>query len=241
MICKACNKDMPEDSVFCPFCASPIASEESLATETVETAPEAITEETNVSPVVPAEAVPTPAEASCNATGEADSVPEEKDLKAEASKEPKKRFCKHCGGLIDNDTRKCDKCGKQYFKIKRLSVPTIITAALLLCSLAGNIYQFNKAKVDAAKAAAEYEYKREASSKLYSDLLTRYNNNLELQYRLDAEYEFYRSCMFCFNPGSNLYHAHDCPFLDKSQIKLVFWSDVGYRQRCQYCTDWCFD
>lgn len=163
-------------------------------------------------------------------------MPEEKDLKAEASKEPKKRFCKHCGGLIDNDTRKCDKCGKQYFKIKRLSVPTIITAALLLCSLAGNVYQFNKSKVDAAKAAAEYEYKREASSRQYSDLLTRYTHATNYQYAIEEELRWYSGSMFCYNKGSNVYHTHNCSLLNKTKpFYLKFWSEVDNMQKCQYC------
>ncbi len=51
------------------------------------------------------------------------------------------RFCQKCGGTIDNDSRKCMSCGRQYFKVK--TVLPVIMLAIMVISLAGlNAYQF---------------------------------------------------------------------------------------------------
>lgn len=55
------------------------------------------------------------------------------------------RFCKMCGGDIDDSTKKCTKCGKQYFRAKRLVKPlcviwAIFTVCLLLLAIGTGRY-----------------------------------------------------------------------------------------------------
>jgi DNA-directed RNA polymerase subunit RPC12/RpoP len=47
---------------------------------------------------------------------EISSVPEQEP------KLPKAIFCKMCGGKVDNDTRQCTSCGKQYFKPPKINL-----------------------------------------------------------------------------------------------------------------------
>ena len=55
-------------------------------------------------------------------------------------KKHKARFCKLCGGQLNYD-KKCTKCGKQYFKLKKYLF-LIILMTLFIISLIGNICQY---------------------------------------------------------------------------------------------------
>lgn len=57
----------------------------------------------------------------------------------------KKRYCKLCGSLIDNNTKKCTNCGKQYFKYKLFRnyiliaiISIIVTATTVYLIFLGN-------------------------------------------------------------------------------------------------------
>lgn len=54
----------------------------------------------------------------------------------------KQRYCQMCGGAIDLESKKCTKCGKQYFNLRRiLSVyQKPIVLLLILCLVCTNIY-----------------------------------------------------------------------------------------------------
>ena len=60
----------------------------------------------------------------------------------EKKRRSKERFCKLCGGHIDRGTRRCESCGRQYFKF-RPRVLVSVLAALIIVLLAGlNVYQY---------------------------------------------------------------------------------------------------
>lgn len=54
----------------------------------------------------------------------------------------KQTYCKRCGGLIDQETKKCQNCGKQYFRAKRV-LPAVALIALCLILAILNIVQYN--------------------------------------------------------------------------------------------------
>lgn len=64
------------------------------------------------------------------------------DIKSK-TKTKKDKYCKFCGGLIGSNTKKCTKCGKQYFKLKfnRYTSLVIILAVAIIALIASNIYQ----------------------------------------------------------------------------------------------------
>ncbi|MDY3731415.1 MAG: zinc ribbon domain-containing protein [Candidatus Choladocola sp.] len=61
----------------------------------------------------------------------------------------KQNHCKKCGAIIDNSTKKCTGCGKQYFRAKT-TVPMIVLTILFVASVGLNIVQFfqNKNALD---------------------------------------------------------------------------------------------
>ena len=54
----------------------------------------------------------------------------------------KQRYCKFCGGAIDLHSKKCTKCGKQYFRVTRNCV-IIFCMSLVILLLIGVIVQQN--------------------------------------------------------------------------------------------------
>lgn len=77
-------------------------------------------------------------------------IPENKDLpiatpasgSANTSNGSKKQtYCKKCGSAIDSNTKKCDGCGKQYFRAKT-TIPILTLSVLLVLSVGLNTLQY---------------------------------------------------------------------------------------------------
>lgn len=70
---------------------------------------------------------------------------EENNIKEVSEKKTKNRYCKYCGGKID-EIKKCTKCGKQYFNLKsifaKIDMPFVILIVLAVFLGGLNIYQY---------------------------------------------------------------------------------------------------
>lgn len=68
-----------------------------------------------------------------------------------------KRYCKHCGGEIDPDTKICGTCGKQYFKGKNIlkKAPVLVLTLLLCFSVVFNILTIKKYKEQSTTLKSE--------------------------------------------------------------------------------------
>lgn len=88
------------------------------------------------------------------------------------AKPSKQRYCKYCGGAIDGETKKCTKCGKQYFRIKVKK--GAVLAALALGIIAGlvtlNIYQYSKYQKHIAVLRDKYARLQEDCSELEEEI-----------------------------------------------------------------------
>jgi len=70
----------------------------------------------------------------------------EKKVTVKKQKEPKIRYCKHCGNLIDNDSKKCTGCSKQYFRISKTAVLMSVLSLIIIASGTINIVQYQTIK-----------------------------------------------------------------------------------------------
>lgn len=107
-----------------------------------------------------------------------------KHKKDKPPKEPKIRYCKLCGGLIDSDTKKCSSCGKQYFKIK-ITKNIIVVSALsfVIAALGGlNIWQC----VDRINAQDEIESLNQTVSSKQQSISNLVEENNTLQGKIQA-------------------------------------------------------
>lgn len=153
----------------------------------------------------------------------------------------KKRFCKHCGGEIDAETRKCAGCGKQYFKPAKKDVKVFLIAlcAFMLASIAANMVLFADLK--------ETKQELHSVTKSRDDYRNKYNESLDKQIGLqeknnDIAYllSVYKDNLYWFIPGSWTCHTFDCSQLSgykSDELNIIIWSDAQYEGygSCPYC------
>ncbi len=159
-----------------------------------------------------------------------------------------KSFCSHCGSPIDEETKTCMGCGKQYFKgikhiLKKLFSKqqialTIVSFVLLISIIANIILAVNVVDLDRA-----YRINRDKVEN-YEDRIDGYLdkiNNLKKEVAgLESDLYFYdKYVVFVSNDGTNLYHKVDCYKFDSSH----FWAynvnaaeNKGYSP-CSWCCD----
>ena len=89
--------------------------------------------------------------------------------------------CKKCGGEIDNATKQCKSCGKQYFSFKK-ALPTIILTVFLVGFGALNVVQF----LYSQSLKAEIDGKSEIISAQKSTISRREAKISELETKADA-------------------------------------------------------
>jgi hypothetical protein len=148
-----------------------------------------------------------------------------------------KRFCSHCGSLIDEETKTCTGCGKQYFKgikhtlgklFSKQHIALVIVSFVLLISLIANI-------VLAVNVAKNNDLENEI------DDLENEIDDLENEIDgLENDLYFYdKHVVFVLNDGTNIYHKVDCYKFGS----YSFWAfnveaakGRGYRP-CSWCCD----
>ncbi|MBQ1344037.1 MAG: zinc ribbon domain-containing protein [Firmicutes bacterium] len=223
MICKRCGKALPDDSLFCQYCG---AHFEDLAKETIIVAEaETSTETPEPEPVAAAEPIAEP-EPPADAA-ETKSAPEEKPAAMGNI-----RYCQKCGGIVDPETKKCTKCGKQYFKFPTKNVLRGLVAALIIAMGVGLVYLYNQ-----NQALAQELGEREAEVTRYKGLYD--NTNKEQEYwrnqystikekysSIFGEYKFYHDYAVIVGDDATNYHKYGCDrlFYDNGNMKVDgFW------------------
>lgn len=130
------------------------------------------------------------------------------------------RFCSRCGGKIDNDTKICNGCGKQYFRgIKASNMVSLILLFLLLLSVFFNVYLYSMVQeLDSSDEVALMQ-KKITSSEVENADLKEENINLQNQINsLESELELCYTeirfideyIVFVEDDGTDLYHKYQC-------------------------------
>lgn len=142
----------------------------------------------------------------------------------------KQRYCKLCGGAIDIDTKKCSKCGKQYFRLRISAGRTfaglfiILSVSIAALSLFQNIqykhqisqYQQNITELNGQISELESTINQNNMriSNLEEQISDKNDRNRTLiseKRELEQKVSFYdRNIVFVLNDGTNRYHKYDC-------------------------------
>ena len=121
-------------------------------------------------------------------------------------KAQKNKFCSQCGSLIDNETKKCTGCGKQYFKGIKFTARSLAVTLLaigLSLSVILNVVQL----ANMTDLNNNIEYWKNKADKLednVSDLRSDLLENKELVTFID---EF---VVFVEDDGTDYYHKYEC-------------------------------
>ena len=145
MKCYNCGHLLPEDSEFCQYCGKKIINELPLQDNAdekniVESIGINENVEVNSSNVKKTAVQVIPSAIVKNPLVETVDDSQENNIK----KKYRTKFCKLCGGQIDDHTKKCSGCGKQYFKgikFNKFLMTIIVLSAIILISVIINIVQ----------------------------------------------------------------------------------------------------
>ena len=220
MICNKCNHKLPEDSEFCQYCGEKIEKAVVEPVETVVAEPIKVgTPELDINKISPEEAAKY---LFAEQLGEEYIPPENQHLDTTI----KTKYCSRCGSPVDNDTKICTGCGKQYFrglKFNKFSITILIISLLLITSIVMNVWQYNE--IDSLSNQKENLENR--ISELEDQSVKDFNKL----------YFFERFAEIVANDGTNKYHKWGCSQLDTSNGFWIFNTDAAKEDyyECQYC------
>ena len=170
---------------------------------------------------------------------------------APQSRKPVKiKYCSRCGSAIDNKTKKCTGCGKQYFRglrFTKFSVTVIVMSLVILALSALCIFQYINTQTATSDLQAEVSRLEQQVKSKDSTIKTKDSTIKRLEGEIDDledekwgnyfELQFYDNHAALVDQHSKKYHKYGCDDFDSS----YFWiynieaaEDRGYYE-CSKC------
>lgn len=159
--------------------------------------------------------------------------PTKEVVKSKKAKKTKANFCKYCGQPIDQTTKKCSGCGKQYFRIPTISKSTVALFTVVLVSVASIafcLHQINKLH----EQIADYNVEIDSLEYIISgkdDIIMEKNTQIR---DLKSDIYFFNShVVFLPRDDTKQYHKYDCTFFKSYHgsfmaLDVVLADSLGY-------------
>lgn len=150
-------------------------------------------------------------------------------------KAEKNIYCKKCGGLIDNKSRRCDGCGKQYFKLPKVTLAKI-ALLLLFCGLVGlNVYQYATHQSTELALNSEIQSSEKSLASYKESYIAVSSLNEEMRTEL---YFWSNSAVICTTTGAK-YHHYGCEHLKDVKSIYIYNVENAKAQGYTPCLDCC--
>lgn len=248
MKCFKCGYALPDDSEFCQYCGVKLETEpeQSNAAYAV---PKLIIEPQPFEPEAPRigtvkdlpESGKDHADATLSAEGTGN-IPQE-----EAKSGGKQRYCKFCGGAIHPKTRKCQSCGKQYFRVPKCS-GTVLLAVICLVLVGLNVFQYTRAVLmeekleQVAVTISTNELTISKQEKIISNQRETISNQKSKISGLTKDVALYKDkaefmdyCVVFIGSSNNRYHKYGCEDLDLRHPFYVYNPENAQAQGYRAC------
>lgn len=165
---------------------------------------------------------------------------------------PKQKYCKHCGGAIDNETKKCSKCGKQYFR-PQIRWGTVF-AFIVICLAIGitlislqrigqyqdQIVQLNNRITDLEATISTKDIRISNLEDQISDKNDRNRKMIREKQNLESKIAFYdENVVFVRANDLGTYHKYDCLMFKYNDTLFWAYTPKTANERgfdpCWYC------
>lgn len=144
----------------------------------------------------------------------------------------KRRFCKFCGSEIDQNTKKCTGCGKQFFLLKRIYKNAALIILIVLNIIIITLFVFLDIEYRDTKELLEIN--RDAVQKHLSTIKELNDENFDLSKKADFLDE--HICFTTKTDSGYRYHKYGCYHLDNRDTYYWFIEDAR-REGYTACLD----
>ena len=147
----------------------------------------------------------------------------------------KNTYCKKCGGLIDNKTKKCTGCGKQYFRFSKKVFIILVVAIIAIGLVAANVYQYITNRQSVELLNKNLESMRDNRDDFMSK-----NDDLTAQLFLkDKELNFWDKYAVIVTEAGEKYHHYGCYHLDDCSSIWIYNVAAAESRGYEPCLDCC--
>lgn len=231
MVCVKCGHILPEDSEFCQYCGTKLDQSKKIfsnsSPQPTENIPRIDVNPVSVS-LLEEKNKPIEIEQEKKFTEEIEQTTNKKEPSI------KKRYCSKCGSLINNETKRCSGCGKQYFKGIKLTKFSISVIALTLIIVVTSAICISQAL--RIQDLIDDIFELEDDIELLEDDIEILEDK-ERKYLKEIQF-FNNNAEIVPNDDTNLYHKWGCKALDLSSGFFIFNTKQAISRdytSCPYC------
>lgn len=147
----------------------------------------------------------------------------------------KHTYCKRCGNLINNKTKKCEGCGKQYFHLPKVTLVRVLLVLLIVGLTGANVYQY----IEKQNSDLFYQNKISDTEKTLAEYRSNWFDAEVEKGKYQSELSFWNgSAVICTTTGTK-YHHYGCEHLKDVKSIYIYNVENAKAQGYTPCLDCC--